>query len=340
MVRNPKGFILITSYMLIVLLVILGNAFLLTTTAHSRHVFANRKSTQAFSLAEAGVDAAIYQIKTGTSEGSDVPGYPSGEDQEDPERSYLMTWSETETEDVWSIESTGKVNGAPDRKILVTVQKIAAPSLNITNKALYVAGDLTVNGNAYDITGDVILGGEQNIQHDKVDGTVLQDSSINPMFDIDLQELRSIAEEQGNLYDASTILTAEEPYFYHNNDSENGINIIYVEGDLDLNAPFYLNGFVIVAGDVANGDNIGDMTLSGNGTLNGVLYGKGGLKLSGNVTINGSLLVGGQGENGSTELETTISGSIELNYTQTYVNAVYDLIQPEDTYDIVEWEEI
>ena len=124
---------------------------------------------------------------------------------------------------------------------------------------------------------------------------------------------------------------------------ETGTNYeVYVEGDLDLSGSltWTINGFVVVAGDVINEDYIGDMDLSGEGTIQGVLYGKGGFKLSGDITINGCVMVGGQGENGSTELETTLNGNIEINYNPEYVNAINDMIQPLATFTIVEWKEI
>lgn len=333
MIRNEKSFILITSFIIIILLLGLGHAFLLTAAAHSRRVEIGRKSTQAFYLAEAGVDATIYQIKNVTSSGTlDNITTSAG--------TYSSTWGlKSGTTDVWTISSTGTVAGI-NHGIYAEIQR-TSDVVDMTN-ALYFAKDLTINGNAYEITGDVIYGGTTEIQHDNVDGDIVHDPSINTMFDIDLTALRAIAEQQGNIYDATSIQSAVEPYFWYEDDEANGINIIYVEGDVDISGPlsWIINGFLVVVGDVANGDNEGDVSLSGNGTINGVIYGKGGFRLSGNVTINGGVMMGGEGENGESELS-TISGNIEINYNQTYMQEVNaDIIQPSSTFNMLAWKEV
>jgi hypothetical protein len=333
MIRNEKSFILITSFIVIIMLLSLGHAFLLTATAHSKRVERGRKSTQAFYLAEAGVDAAIYQIKNVTSTGTlDNIATSAG--------IYSSNWGlKSGTTDIWTISSTGTVDSI-SHKVYGEIQRMS-DEVDVTN-ALYFAKDLSINGNAYQVTGDVIYGGTSDIQHDNVTGDITQDPSINTMFDINLTALRAIAEQQGNIYDATSIQTAEEPYFWHGDDEANGINVIYVEGDVNIEGPlsWTINGFLVVAGDVASGDNEGDVSLTGDGTINGVIYGKGGFKLSGNVTINGGVMMGGEGPNGASELS-TISGSIAVNYDQAFMNEVNaDLIQPFATFSMLEWKEV
>lgn len=78
MIRNQKGFILIASYLVITVLVILGAAFVSRSLSEMRIAERAKDSVQAFYLAEAGVDQAVWELNSagGTWSGWNTSGNP------------------------------------------------------------------------------------------------------------------------------------------------------------------------------------------------------------------------------------------------------------------------
>ncbi len=61
--EDNRGSVLLTTYMLTMVLLILGAAFLVLSSNESRISEVQRKTTQAFYIAEAGIERAIYDLK-------------------------------------------------------------------------------------------------------------------------------------------------------------------------------------------------------------------------------------------------------------------------------------
>jgi len=61
--RNEKGIVLITSYLVITVLIILGSAFISRSISEMRTAERERDSIQAFNIAEGGLEQAIYKLK-------------------------------------------------------------------------------------------------------------------------------------------------------------------------------------------------------------------------------------------------------------------------------------
>ena len=68
--RDNKGFLLITAYLVIILLLISASAFLMRAITQNRLMQREINYKQAFYLAEAGLDRALEMIRTGQMEGS------------------------------------------------------------------------------------------------------------------------------------------------------------------------------------------------------------------------------------------------------------------------------
>ena len=62
--ENNRGSVLLTTYMLTMVLLILGTAFLVLSSNEARISEVHRKTTQAFYIAEAGIERAIFDLKT------------------------------------------------------------------------------------------------------------------------------------------------------------------------------------------------------------------------------------------------------------------------------------
>lgn len=107
MLKNKKGIVLIASYIVIVVLTILGAAFISRSLSEIRIAERERNYVQAFYIAEAGVDYAIGQLRGGTSTGqnsttmNDANGNSIGY--------YESTWQRIESSSRWEVISSGFV---------------------------------------------------------------------------------------------------------------------------------------------------------------------------------------------------------------------------------------
>jgi len=101
-IKNKKGIILITAYMVIAVLGIIGGAFISRSISEIRIAEREKNSIQAFYLAEAGIDYILDRLrKTGTTSGEKTSTLSNI-------GSYSCEWSLSNN--VISAESTGTVN--------------------------------------------------------------------------------------------------------------------------------------------------------------------------------------------------------------------------------------
>jgi len=320
---NNKGFILITSYMVVTFLAILSMAFLLTITSQLKQAEARRKGLQSFYLAEAGVDYAIEQLRQSESEDS-VPATALKNEEGGDIGTYAVSWEQAEEANQWVIYSTGEItnnNGAvlDNRSVEMVLNRVER---DFYSNVLYVDGDGSVKGEAYAINGEVVYSGN-------FDGLLCcQDSYIAPLEAIfDVTRLETISQSQpGNFYDAQRI--TEEgfdglgQFFWYNPDQEIP-NIIVIEGDLQLTPGSY-GGFFVVKGNA---------TIDGNANVEGAVY------VLGSLTING----GGGGtvniHGGAWTKHADLQGSVDVTYFSTYMDAIKKYGKDNVTLQIVSWEE-
>ncbi len=114
--KKSKGFILIASYMIIVVFIILGVAFLSKSVSEKRIAERERNFVQSLYLAEAGIDYGLTELREGSSPGNNSDAL-SGIG------SYSCTWNLVSGETAkWEVISTGTV-GDSNRTLRVELQE-------------------------------------------------------------------------------------------------------------------------------------------------------------------------------------------------------------------------
>jgi len=183
--KNNKGSVLLATYLLTTSLLILGAAFLMIGAAENRRSATQQKVTQAFYIAEAGIEQVLYELRQEFverdklwSNGVTIGGNPYGPDtvnfydvytdQIYPGTNYTHAYSLNPTnnhysvkllnvsgeEDIW-VRSTGEVDG-----ITQTIQMyIKMVNVSLWNNAIFAgagASGQMINGNV-DIRGSVYI---------------------------------------------------------------------------------------------------------------------------------------------------------------------------------------
>lgn len=324
--RARKGFILIAVYMVVVVLAILGAAFLAKSVTEARIAQREKMVIQALHLAEAGIDYALVQLREGVSSGNNSDSLPDI-------GNYNCSWNQIAGQANRSeVFSTG-IAGDASRTVRVEVEKQDMPD-NFFDNALYVSGDVTFNGDAYEVNGGVIYSGSLSGNPDNITpNPPLQDSSISPLIRLDFSQLRQISEAQGNIYDALRLRTDPLPdsFFY-----EGGTpNVVYVESDLTLNGNIgTVAGFFVVVGDViTNPDNTEDTTINGNGEIQGAIYTTGEFRINGGgggLNVSGGVWAG---------QEARLNGNTTVSYNAMYMQHIKNL-DIGTSFGVISWQEL
>lgn len=354
---NKKGIALILSFIIIVILTILGSALLLRSI--SERVIAQQyaQSTQAFWLAEAGINCAVREL--------DDDFNISQADLIDACSANLGQGSYA----VASLEDT-IVGGLAARRVTVegfvpagaadplrTVRVLIRQDIppNFFDNAIYSAGEVDLNGNAYSVTGDVRFADEMD-NRDNVDGTITQDPSISPLALLDFEELLAISQRQQNVYvmsgnqlvNEATGSTDFPANFWSaqgtdgiDNDGDTSIdeademvNVVYVDGNLTLKGNIgTIGGFFAVVGDVINTPDVTqDAVINGNGTIDGVIYTRGEFRINGgagNLNIDGGVWAGE---------EARLNGNANVTYNPDFMDAIANLNLAGEA-QIISWQE-
>lgn len=323
---NRRGVVLIVVYMVIGILTILGIGFMARSFCERYATQRQADSINAFWLAEAGINRAIYELE----DNFDV----SGND----------LWSESLSKGGYSVDvqilgderqvtARGTVPATGPVRAQRIVEAMMSESIppNFYDNAVYSAGDIDFNGNSYSVTGDVIYADDADIEHpENINGTVTNDPQISPLARFDFAELHTISEGQGNVYDVARLFEVQkgndsfpDSFWYVEptdpNDPTTGIpNIVYVESDLQLNGNIgTIGGFFIVVGDVVtNPDDEEDMTINGNGQIDGLIYTRGEFRINGgggNLNVNGGVWAGE---------EIRLNGNAHIAHNQDFMAAV------------------
>ncbi|MCX5713143.1 MAG: hypothetical protein NTY47_08850, partial [Candidatus Omnitrophica bacterium] len=191
---NKRGAVLIICYMVIIVLTVLGAAFFMSSVSEGRAVNKYYDSTQAFWLAETGVNRAIYLLKNNLSlTGGSIPGvgdynFDSVVDLGGGSHEITVRGS------VPSATSSTKV----ERVIEFRVNKYIPPGFY--DHAIYAAGNLERKGN---VIGTVVYGGTPSGSYkDPQPTSETHDPSISPLALLDFEQLRTISKAQGNYHDS------------------------------------------------------------------------------------------------------------------------------------------
>ena len=305
---NKKGIALILSFMVIVVLAILSGAIVSRSVFESRYAQRYLESTQAFWLAEAGVNKALNSLRS--SYASYCPATPG---PLAPAGTYSYTWTASGGSRI--VTATGFVpsQASPhvQRTLSVTMNKYIPP--NFYGDAIYSAGNIVLKGSSYSVDGNVRYAGTISGSTSEINGTVTSDPSITPLALLDFTQLRTLSQNQGNYYDINHLNGPFPTTFWYNQTA--GIpNIVFIEGSLTLKGNDKVGGFFVVGGQFTY-----DATISGNVSVDGCIYTRG------NFTIKGggnSLNVNGGVWSGQTS---TLDGNAKITYNETYVTSIKDL---------------
>ncbi len=353
-----KAFALILSLIVLVVLAVLGAATLSRSISESRIAQKELESVQAFWAAEAGVNRALYELR----EGNNFDTVNVNDIWSNSLLSVQGAYS-AEVTNITGDDRIIEVHGyfpaslpTMTRKIKIVVSKLPLPS-GLFDHAIYTSGELTSNGAAGSVTGDIIVGGTFTDNGGITMGTPTEDPSINPIARLNFEDLKIASEAQNNDYETSkngkkyyepgtTTEKALPGDFWYttaddgiDNDGDDVIdeadewmpNIVYIDGDIDISGSGTVGGFFIVGGDV-----VADATLSGSGMIDGVVYMLGGLTINGGggedtLNINGGILAGG---------DTTLNGSPTIEYNSVYMDAIENNTPIDSDPEIDSWEDI
>ncbi len=313
---NKRGSVLVIAFLVILVLTALGGVMLSRSVSERALTQRYAESTQAFWLAEAGVSRGLKELGANfNASGSNVwqATLALGRYSVDVEQ------IDSQTRKITSHGFVPAVSSRIERVIEATVAK-KIPN-DFYENAIYSAGLVDFNGNAYTVDGKVRYAEEIEYSSNHVNGTITEDPSINPLAMLDFQQLRSMSAAQGNVYDAARLDNVKKnkevfpgSFWY----SEGAPNIIYVDGDLTLNGNIgTIGGFYVVAGDVlTDPDATQDATLNGNGMVSGVIYTRGEFKINGGagrLNVNGGVWAGEEAE---------LNGNADVTYNKTYMDAI------------------
>ncbi|MBF0384646.1 MAG: hypothetical protein HQL27_02120 [Candidatus Omnitrophica bacterium] len=171
--KDKRGSLLLISYMVIMVLLGIGAAFMVLLTNETKVAERERINTVAFHIAEAGIERGLYDLRrdfvidsTPSWADSDINGYAIGPDYNN---FYQITYSDTAfnggsysvqlkndsgTRDIW-LRSTGTINGQ-SHTILVYAKMVQVSPWGTAIFAGAGASGSMINGNV-DIRGSVVV---------------------------------------------------------------------------------------------------------------------------------------------------------------------------------------
>ncbi|MDD4954471.1 MAG: hypothetical protein PHP17_00310 [Candidatus Omnitrophica bacterium] len=340
---TKKGSVLIVAIFMAVVLGVMAIGILLRSISENRLAERNEEFIQAFWLAEAGVNRAMHELRSSYSQSGTglwetslgVGGYSCDVTVEGSNRRVIARGF---------IPATGTARIT--RVLEVVVSKAIPP--NFYENAIYSAGDVNLNGDAYDVTGKIRYA-DQIDNTSNVHGDIVQDASINPLAKLSFSQLLTVAEAQSNVYaynasgklvnQATGSQTFPSNFWYsppsNPADPTTGTpNVVYVLGNLELRGNIgTIGGFFVVVGDViTNPDVTYDATINGNGTVDGAIYTRGEFRVNGGggqLNVDGGVWAGE---------EARLNGNATVTYNAEYMTAIRNLGIDADV-QVVSWNE-
>lgn len=330
---NQKGMALLTTLIFVFILITFAVALLNMTSNDTKLSTLQRDSTEAFYLAEAGIEKALWYLNTSTDNGgngldwrtTDTSLYPYGYleetypdgstnyyqitivDDPDPNKDEIIITSKGVVSD------DNKVYGS--RKIEVKAKKGISPASNIAyNYAIASEGNLTFSGNVQTFGGDIhanenlyISGEGTNISVFNGDVTVSgetneyspgnenTDVQIYPKIDFDYY--KQLAIDNGSYYGSETSVV------FTTYTELSGIH--FVDGDIEIKADLdIIDGAIFATGEIrATGQQTINRTQSDEYDNPLAIIAKGDITLSGDLYVEGVI---------QTEGTFTINGSITV----------------------------
>jgi hypothetical protein len=298
--------------MVIVVLSILGVAFLMRSVSE-RSVASNYfDSTQAFWLAEAGVNKAIFQLKNNYSNLSAISATTLGPGQ-------YSSGPITSNGNDRTVTGYGFIPSASSPKIIrvivATMTKVIPTGFY--GKAIYSAGNVSIGSNCV-VTGDVFSGGAVT---GSATGQITQNDPTlhnNGLPALSFDQLKQMSIDQG-WYNPSTNQTTypTSSFWYQAPSPSNPTgtpNVVFVNGDFTLvGGKQVVCGFIVVGGNTVYNAEIG-----GNASIDGCLYTRGNIWMHGGggnvINVDGGLWAGGT---------VTMDGNEEIDFNSPGNGAQY-----------------
>ncbi len=304
---NNRGVALILSFILIVVLTVLSAISLSRSISESKIARRYSESTQAFWLAEAGINSALNELRSNYTIPSIGPT-PMGAG------CYEVEVNVTGFDNQWRlVTSHGCIPDCSSFRTQRIIQATMGPPLNFFNNAIYTPGNVSISGSAYSVTGNVRYGGAitpdppVNIPP----ANDIYDPSITTLAEFDFDQLRAMSQGQGNYHDGTP-----DPAFPTSFWKSPGVpNIVFIEGNFDVSGGNQtVGGFIIVVGDLVYAE------ISGNASVDGVIYTLGTCSVLGGggaaFNVNGGIWAG---------QKVTVTGSTVINYNSDYMYAIQEL---------------
>lgn len=313
---NRRGAAIIICYMVIAALVLLAAAFLTRSISERSVAGKYFDSTQAFWLAEAGLNKAIFQLRSNYSDLSAIPATSLGQGE------YSATIAISGVSDR-TVTASGFIPSAAAVKIkrVIVATMIKRTPAGFYDNAIYSAGGVSIGSNC-EVNGDVISGGTVTgsveegydiIQND----TTLHDNGL-PLLSFDQLEQISVA--QGWYNPITHVTTYPTTSFWYEAPSPSNPtgtpNVVFVNGDFTLvGGKQVVKGFIVVGGNTVYNAEIG-----GNASIDGCLYTRGNIWMHGGggniINVNGGIWAGGT---------TTMTGNEQIDFNQSYMDSLENL---------------
>lgn len=321
--KHKGAIALIVIYSIIAVFLVLFIALSSKILFNRLFVWRNIERTQAFNIAESGVEYSLVQLRDNYSWSPAASPFSLSNGE------FVISISTSGFKK--RILSTGFIPSQANYREKKTIEawvKESIPS-NFYDNAIYSSGEIDLNGDSYVVNGNVIYYSEID-NPENISGTITQDPNANPLSMLDFDDLYNKALIQGNIYDADRLddvkhgLDAFPATFWRAEPidpqhPETGVpNFVYIEGDLVLNGNVgALGGFFIVVGDVLNNPSVTyDATINGVGMIDGCVYTRGKFRINGGaggLNINGGVWAGNEAE---------LNGNTTVNYNADYMAAI------------------
>ncbi len=359
---NKRGSILITAYIVLICLMIFGGIFFTRTVSDRKLFDMSRERQEAFYIAESAVDVGLSSLRASSSyAGTSSPvAYGRGEYE-------VLVCSAVGSKK--QIRACGYIPDKSNKRAqrsLEVITKSGQPD-DFFGNAIWSAGDVTLNGNSFEVNGKVIYADDLNAAHPEHidDGGnpdyPKNDPSISPLAQFDFEYFRDIAITQGNLYDStrlSQIQTSNDTFpttnsgsgqsqsrgcqtnpgadgceFWYDyptdiNDPTTGTpNIVYVEGDMVLNGNIGTIGGFFLV----VGDVLTDPNATQDTSINGNGQVNGSIYSTGDFRINGG--AGGLNIDGGVWAgnEARLNGNSNVTWNEGFMAAIGNMFT-EDTW--------
>lgn len=259
---NNKGFVLVTSYMLVAVLVILGASFAARTIGEKRVADKERDTIQALWLAEAGVDRAIAELPNTPLSGTLGTGAYS-------------TQTTMLASNVYLINSTG---GVPTTAV--------SPNNAIRSISAIVERPLN-NANPGDVVSAITANGEVEVKGSAVvNGTIEEETEFNfeDIFGISKDQMENGAthhytDPANNIMPVDHVTWADIDTATEMRVTETGWSgegILVVDGNLTITGGHF-SGIIWV---------IGILRISGNPIIDGAIFVESGVEFDTTITGN------------------------------------------------------